>query len=91
VEPVKSTVFLEMMQHNLIDHYQHFRETYSLCLLCCTLKIEAAVSSETLVMNYQTTWHRNPEDTNLHLPRGFATITLVVFLVFPHDPVWLSH
>jgi hypothetical protein len=41
-----------------------------------TLMMEAAHTSETSVLFYQTKWHYNPEESHLHSPLGEPQIVL---------------
>jgi hypothetical protein len=57
-------VFWVVTPCSVVVEYQRFRDT------CCvylhfTLKMEAALSSETMVSYYNTTWRHNPEDLDL--------------------------
>jgi hypothetical protein len=58
---VEITVFLDVTQCSLADHYQH-REG-----ACRLLKMEKTRSSETAIMTSQTTYAHIPEHTNLQI------------------------
>jgi hypothetical protein len=64
---MKITVLWDVTPCSLVDSHTRFGE-----IRCfhpsSTLKIEAKISSETLVPLCQTTWHHTSEDNNLQSP-----------------------
>jgi hypothetical protein len=67
-EYLKITIIRNVMPCNLVDKYQYFGESYCIHLEgSCTLKMNAAESSETLVSTYQTTRFHIQEHCNRNI------------------------